>query len=249
MSNTMVKVALVTGAARRIGAEIAAVLHNAGMNIILHYHTSLQEADALCFKLNEKRPQSAMILRADLRDILSMENLVDQAVGAWGRLDVLVNNASQFYKTLLGETTEFTWDDLLTTNLKSPFFLSQAAAVHLRKNQGVIINIADIHGERPMGDYAVYCISKAGLIMMTKALAKELGPDVRVNAVSPGAIIWPEKDNELSADLKTEIVSRTVLKRSGESREIADIVAFLVKQGNYITGQVIAVDGGRSLYI
>lgn len=241
------KVAFITGAARRIGAEIALCLHAAGMNIVVHYHTSAAEAKALCTQLNALREHSAIALQADLLQTSEFPHLIEEAVQAWGRLDVLVNNASRFYKTDPQEVTESAWDDLLDSNLKAPFFLIQTASSYLQKSQGCVVNITDIHGERPLSDYPVYCVTKAGLIMLTKALAKELGPDIRVNAVSPGAIAWPEGENDLSAAQKQHIIQKTVLKRHGEPGDIAKAVLYLVRDAGYVTGQVITVDGGRSL--
>ena len=241
------KVALITGAARRIGAEIARELHANGMNIVLHYNASEGEALQLCDELNQKRASSAIALRADLQVQESEEMLVEQAVKHWGRLDVLVNNASRFYRTSIGKITEYAWDDLMTSNVKAPFFLSQAAAPYLAAQQGAIINITDIHAEHPLRDYAVYCISKSALLMMTKSLAKELGPAVRVNAVSPGSILWPEGENTLSEAEKQKIIERTALQRSGKPLDIAKAVLYFARDADYVTGQVICVDGGRSL--
>lgn len=243
------KVALITGAAKRIGAEITKILHATGMNVVIHYHTSHEAAEKLCASLNKKRKNSAVILRADLQDVSSLESLVTQSVSSWGRLDILVNNASRFYKTPVGKITEYSWDELIHTNLKAPLFLSQAAKPHLEKSHGCIINIGDIHAERPMRDYAVYCISKAGLIMLTKQLAKEFGPHIRVNAVSPGPVLWPEGENALSEESKKRIVERTSLQRHGEPEFVAEAVLFLAVKADYITGHVIAVDGGRLLCI
>lgn len=241
------KVALITGAARRIGADIAMYLHEHGMNVVLHYNISNVEAEKLCTELNSQRKNSAVILRADLQESTSLEALVDQAVAAWGRLDVLVNNASKFYKTEIGKITEYEWDELMNTNLRAPLFLAQAAAPHLAKVRGCIVNITDIHGERPMRDYPVYCMTKAGLIMLTKSLAKELGPDVRVNAVSPGEIMWPEGENTLPDAMKDKIIARTALQCHGNPRAIAKAVWFYVNDADYVTGHVMAVDGGRLL--
>ncbi len=243
------KVALVTGAAKRIGAEIAETLHASGMNIVLHYYTSQAEVDILCAKLNASRADSAIALQANLTEVSILDELIEQAVTKWSRLDVLINNASRFYKTTLGNVTEFEWDDLLACNLKAPFFLSQAAAPHLKKYKGCIVNIADVHGERPMRDYSAYCISKAGLIMATKSLAKELGPDIKVNAISPGAIMWPEGENALEASVKQKIIERIALRCSGTASEIAKAVLYFVHDANYVTGQILAIDGGRSLLI
>lgn len=241
------KVALVTGAARRIGAEIAKQLHADGMNIVLHYNASEQAAADLCEELNTIREKSALVLSAELGTEENSQALIERAVKVWGRLDVLVNNASRFYRTYIGKVTSYAWDDLINSNLKAPFFLAQAAAPILALNHGSIVNITDIHAERPMRDYSVYCISKAGLSMMTKVLAKELGPKVRVNAVAPGSIIWPEGENSLSDDLKQKIIDRTPLGRGGMAGDIAKAVVFLVRDANFITGQVISIDGGRSL--
>lgn len=241
------KVALITGSARRIGAEIATLLHENGMNVVLHYHASHEEAEKLCTTFNKKRKHSAIIIRADLQEVPSLETLVEQAVGAWGRLDVLVNNASRFYKTGMGKITEYSWDELMNTNVKAPLFLSQAAAPFLAKTKGCIVNIGDIHGERPMRDYGVYCISKAALIMLTKQLARELGPEIRVNAVSPGPVLWPEGENALSPESKQKIIERTALHRHGEPHYVAEAVLFLATRADYVTGHILCVDGGRLL--
>jgi pteridine reductase len=241
------KVALVTGAARRIGAGIARTLHDAGMNIVLHYNASEEEAIQLCEQFNQQRKHSAVVIYAELQEGESEKALIHQAAETWGRLDVLVNNASRFYRTQIGEITEYAWNDLLNSNLKAPFFLAQSAAPFLAANQGTIINIIDIHAERPMDDYSVYCISKSGLLMMTKVLAKELGPRVRVNAVSPGSILWPEGENTLSDAEKQKIIGRTSLLRLGSTADIAKAVLFFVRDADYVTGQVLCVDGGRML--
>lgn len=241
------KVALITGAARRIGAEITRELHQAGMNVVLHYNSSEEEAIKLCEQLNQKRDNSAAIVRADLQQPGSETALIQQAGKIWERLDVLVNNASRFYRTALGKVTEYAWDDLMDSNLKAPFFLSQAAAPYLAKHKGCIVNITDIHGDRPLRDYSIYCISKGGLTMLTKVLAKELGPLIRVNAVAPGAIIWPEGENSLSEAEKQKIIDRTILECSGSAEHIAKAVLFFVRDADYVTGQVLMVDGGRLL--
>lgn len=242
-----IKVALITGAARRIGAEIARILHANGINVVVHYHTSGKAAQALCASLNQQRKNSAISLKLDLMKINSLSILVKKAVNAWGRLDILVNNAAGFDKTLLGHTTEKKWDTLINSNLKAPFFLSQAAARHLTQHQGCIINIADIRAELPMKNYSVYCISKAGLMMLTKTLARELGPKIRVNAVSLGPTVWPEGKNTLSPLQKRKIISRTILKKPGDPREIAKAVLYLACEAEYMTGQTLTVDGGRSI--
>lgn len=248
-SNTP-RVALVTGAARRIGAEIARTLHRAGMNVVLHYHTSKQEAESLVKQLNAIRPHSAASVSADLSQIASLPEVIQQAVACWGRLDALVNNASRFYRTKIGETTEAAWDDLMASNLKYCYFLAQAAIPALASTQGCIINLADVHGERPMRDYSVYCISKAGLIMLTKSLSKELGrKNIRVNAIAPGEVLWPEGENTMSKEEKQNVLDRVALRRKGEPEEVAKAVLFLVTNADYITGHVLTVDGGRSLKI
>lgn len=244
------KVALVTGAARRIGAEIARILHQNGANVVLHYISSNHDVVKLCRALNRQRENSAAIIKADLSDMTQLKPLIKEAAKTWGRLDILVNNASCFYKTAVGEINAEAWDRLMNTNLKAPFFLAQAAVPYLKKHKGSIVNIVDIHADRPMQDYSVYSISKAGLHMVTKTLARELGPaGIRVNAVSPGAIVWPEGANTLSAKIKQDIISHTALKRHGDAHAIAEAVLFLVKDAEYITGQDIAVDGGRSLFL
>jgi len=243
------KVALVTGASRRVGAEIAKLLHAAGFNIVLHYNHSETDAKQLCEHFNQQRKDSAVIFQAELSDMAKLEPLISDSVKQWGRLDVLVNNASRFYKTPVSSANETEWDDLLNSNLKAPFFLSKHAYPHLHKSHGCIVNLTDIHAEKPLEDYSIYCMSKAGLVMMTKSLAKEFGPDVRVNAVSPGAMIWPEGSNELSEITKQKIVNRIALKRHGEPSDIAQAVLYLVQQADYVTGQIIAVDGGRNLFM
>jgi pteridine reductase len=244
--NHPIKIALVTGAARRIGAEIVRMLHSRGVNIALHYHASKKEAEQLSDELNHIRQKSVKLFCCDLNELASLNLLINHVISEWGQLDIVVNNASRFYKTPVDEINVENWDDLMNANLRAPLFLSQAAVPYLAKTQGVIINITDIHGDRPMRDYPVYCISKAGLIMLTRALAVELGPAIRVNGVSPGAIIWPEGENALSSELKEKIISRTALQRHGSAEEIAKAVLYFV-EAEYVTGQIIAVDGGRSL--
>lgn len=245
--NSEQKVVLITGAAARIGAEISRSLHATGMNIVIHYRSSSTQAEELCASLNQQRADSATILQADLLDTASLPQLVQQAAAVWGRLDALVNNASSFYPTPVGEITEAHWDDLMGSNLKAPIFLSQAAAPYLKQQHGCIINIVDVHGFRPMKDHPVYCAAKAGLAMLTQSLAKELGPEVRVNGVAPGAIMWPA--SELDAEVQASILERTALKRQGCPADIANTVKFLLLDADYITGQVIPVDGGRSINI
>jgi len=239
------KVVLITGAAHRIGATTARLLHEAGANIVLHYRSSRKGAQTLQKELNAKRPESVVLVQADLLDIDKLATLVREAHAAWGRLDVLINNASTFYPTAVGKVDENQWNDLLGTNLKAPFFLAQAAAPHLTRERGCIVNIVDIHADRPLKGYPVYSIAKAGLVMLTKALAGELGPHVRVNAIAPGAILWPEHD--MDEVTKQRIVSRTFLKRQGEPGDIARAALFLIRDAGYMSGQVLTVDGGRSL--
>lgn len=241
------KTALITGAAKRIGAQIARTLHEAGCDIIIHYRTSEQSAKSLCKELNDERPNSANCLQADLNETDKLDNVIKQAVKFWGRLDLLINNASSFYPTPIGSITLENWDDLFNSNLKAPLFLSQAAVPHLRLTGGNIINMIDIHAYRPMSKHPVYCAAKAGLAMMTQSLAKDLGPEIRVNGVAPGAILWP--DNDLNNETKNLILERTALKRPGDPEDIAKAILFLARDADYITGQVIPVDGGRSLNI
>jgi len=238
------KVALITGAAHRIGATTARLLHGNGMNIVLHYRGSREQAQAVQNELNNEREDSVILIQADLHITNGLATLIEESVQAWGRLDVLINNASSFYPSPIGKATEEQWDDLIGSNLKAPFFLSQAAAPHLKKHNGCIINIVDIHAERPLKTFPIYSMAKAGLVMMTKSLACELGPDIRVNGVAPGAILWPENLDEVA---KQRIVSRTFLKRQGEPNDISKTILYLIKDAGYVTGQIIAVDGGRSL--
>jgi pteridine reductase len=242
------KVALVTGGAHRLGAAIARALHAEGMKLVIHYHSSEAAAHALQQELHQTRPESVMLVRGDLTNGDKLfRNLVFETVEAFDGLDLLVNNASRFYPTPVGEVSEAQWDDMVSTNLKAPFFLAQAAAPHLKKSGGGIINIADIYGDRPLPNFPLYSMTKAGLVMLTKTLARELAPEIRVNAVAPGVILWPERDlDEMS---KQRIVSRTLLKRSGEPADIARAVLFLVRDAGYMTGQVLTVDGGRSVAV
>lgn len=239
------KVVLVTGAARRVGAQIARVMHAAGAKVLLHYHSSAEDAAALAGEFNALRPDSAQATGADLLDVAQLPELVSKAVHAFGGLDILINNASTFYPTPVGGITEIDWDDLLGTNLKAPLFLAQAANAALRERAGLILNIADIHGLRPLRRYPVYSVAKAGLIMLTKSLARELGPHVRVNAVAPGPVMWPA--DGLDKALQEDIIRRTALKRLGSADEVARACLYLASDAPYVTGQVLAVDGGRSI--
>jgi pteridine reductase len=242
------KVALITGGAHRIGASLAHALHAHGMRLVIHYHSSEVAAHTLQEELLAQRADSVMLVRGDLAhgDRLA-RNLVHETVERFGRLDLVVNNAARFYPTPMGSVTETQWDDVIGTNLKAPYFISQAAAPHLRKHGGCIVNIADIYGERPLPNHPLYSIAKAGLIMLTKSLARELAPDVRVNAIAPGAILWPEREMDEMAQQR--IVSRTPLKRTGDPSDIARALLYFVCDGVFITGQVLNVDGGRTVVI
>jgi len=239
------RVVLITGGVHRIGAYTARVLHSEGARLVLHYRNSRDTAHALQKELNDIRADSVVLVRADLLDMASLPAVVTDAHSAWDRLDVLINNASSFYSTPVGSVTETQWNDLMGTNLKAPFFLSQAAAPYLKQSQGCIVNIVDIHAERPLKRFSVYSMAKAGLVMLTRSMACELGPEVRVNAVAPGAILWPER--EMDEVTQQRIISRTFLKRQGNPDNIARAVLFLIRDADYTSGQVITVDGGRSL--
>jgi pteridine reductase len=236
---------LVTGGAKRLGAAIGRRLHAAGANLVVHYHQSRPAADALVAESEALRPGSAFAVHADLLDVERLPALVDAAVARFGRLDVLVNNASTFYPTPVGAITPAAFDDLMGTNLRAPLFLAQAAVPALRASEGLVINMVDIHGQRPLKAHPVYCAAKAGLVMLTRSLARELGPEIRVNGIAPGPVLWPERD--LDPALKAEIVARTALRRSGSPEDIARTALFLAVDAPYVTGQVIAVDGGRSV--
>lgn len=242
-------VILVTGAARRVGAEIVRTLHAVGARVAIHYRNSVAEAEALAAALNASRPESAAVFAADLLDVAALAQLVDAVVTRFGRLDGLVNNASSFYPTPVGQVDTASWDDLLGSNLKAPLFLAQAAAPHLTAVQGCIVNIADIHAERPLKGYPVYCAAKGGLLTLTRALAVDLAPAVRVNAVAPGAIQWPDRGTDFPPAEQAEIIRHTLLKRVGSPADIARTVKFLVFDAPYITGQVINVDGGRTAHL
>ena len=241
------KIVLVTGGAKRVGAAICRRLHAAGANVVIHYRSSLYEALALCAELNDLRANSAHCVQADLLDIAALKTLVEEAVKHFGHLDALVNNASSFYATPLALVNDAQWHDLLGTNLKAPLFLAQAAAEELRRRHGAIVNIADIHAERPMHGHLLYSAAKAGLVALTKSLAQEMAPQVRVNAVAPGVISWPEDEEWQDEERRRKIVAHTLLKREGEPDDIARTVQFLIADAPYITGQVISVDGGRSI--
>jgi pteridine reductase len=236
---------LVTGAARRVGAAIARKLHAAGANVVLHYRTSATAAESLARELNGARAGSVRTLAADLLDLNQLAPLIDAAVGAFGRLDLLVNNASTFYPTPIGAITAREWDDLMGTNVRAPLFLSQAAAPALRKTGGLIVNIMDIHGSRPLKRFTVYCTAKAALAMLTRSLARELAPEIRVNGIAPGPILWPEDTPD--PELQAKIISQTLLKRQGSPDDVARTVVFFAAEAPFVTGQILAVDGGRSV--
>lgn len=237
--------ALITGAARRVGAQLARTLHAEGANLAIHCHRSLGEAESLSSELNAMRPASAQVFGADLRDASQPAHLVAKTCERFGGLNLLINNASSFYPTPLGTITLSQWQDLMGTNLQAPLFLAQAAAPALKASRGAIINIVDIHGMRPLLDHMVYSTAKAGLIMLTRALARELAPEVRVNAVAPGAVLWPEAG--MDEQRKERILEQTPLHRQGSPADIARAVLFFAAESPFVTGQILAVDGGRSV--
>ena len=243
------KVVLITGGAHRVGAATARRLHAAGARLMVHYRSSEAAAQALQAELNAVRADSVALVQADLLQYAGLPELVKNTLNRFGRLDVLVNNASSFYATPVGSIDERAWDDLIGTNLRVPLFLSQAAAPALKRASGCIVNIVDIHAERPMKDYVVYNIAKSGLAGLTRVLARELGPEVRVNGVSPGAVMWPEDDQHFDAVSRQRIVSNTPLKRAGEPDDIAGAVLFFASAAPFVTGQILAVDGGRTIHI
>lgn len=239
------KTVLITGAAGRVGADIARSLHADNMDLIIHYNRSATQALALVDELNDVRPDSALAVQADLLDDSAFPRIINTAAGFKRRLDVLINNASSFYPTPVASTTAEQWRDLVGTNMKAPFFLSQQAAPYLQETNGCIINITDIYAERPLHNFPVYSAAKAGLTMLTRALARELAPAIRVNAIAPGATLWPEGMADTSKD---KIISRTALGRTGEPADIARAVRFLIRDAGYMTGQILTIDGGRSLF-
>lgn len=239
------RVVLVTGAARRIGAAIVTCLHANGARVAIHYRGSSEEAEALAAELNALRDGSAATFQADLLRNKDIPRLIDDVVAWGGRLDGLVNNASTFYPTPVGGITDEHWNDLVGSNFKAPLFLSQAAAPHLRDGGGAIVNIVDIHAQRPLRNHPVYGPAKAALAMLTRSLAKDLAPGIRVNGVSPGAILWPE--NGMSEAAQESILNEVPLQRAGNPDDIAGCVLFLMRDAPYVTGQIIAVDGGRSI--
>lgn len=238
-------VALVTAAARRIGAAIARELHAAGYDLVLHAHRSQDKLHALAGDLQTRRAGSILAVQADLRDDAAPADLVGQGMARFGRLDALVNNASGFYPTPLGQATPAQWDELFAVNARAPFFLAQAAAPHLRRQHGAIVNLTDLHARQPLANHAIYSAAKAALAMLTRSLALELAPDVRVNAVAPGAILWPEQGKDDAS--KQQILARTPLRRTGTAQEVAEAVCWLIRDAGFITGQTLNLDGGREL--
>jgi pteridine reductase len=239
------RVALVTGAARRLGAAMAGAMHRAGARVVVHYGTSRAAAESLVASLNASRPRSALALQGNLLDLSRVPALVESTLAEFGRLDILVNNASTFYPTAIGTITPGQFDDLVGTNLRAPLFMAQACAPALRDARGLIINMVDIHAQRPLRTHTVYSVAKAGLAMLTKSLARELAPEVRVNGIAPGPVLWPERG--LDPALKAEIIAKTALKRSGSPDDVARAALYLAADAPFVTGQIIAVDGGRSL--
>lgn len=241
------KVVLITGGAKRVGASICRMLHAGGAKLMIHYRQSVSEARALQAELNLRRPNSVAIIHGDLLNLAVLPTLVEETVKHFGCLDVLINNASSYYATELGEIGDNEWQDLIGSNLKAPLFLSQAASNELVKTKGCIINITDMHVERPKKGYIVYSVAKAGLATLTKSLAYEMAPDVRVNAVAPGPVLWPEDNPQFDEVYRKRVISQTLLKRIGEADDVAKAVRFLIQDAPFMTGQIIAVDGGRSL--
>lgn len=254
MPTSSPKVALVTGAAKRIGAEIARALHKENFNLVIHYHQSEKAAQELADELNEHRENSAICIAADLNNLTEIHNLAAQTQAHWQRIDLLVNNASSFYPTPIGEASEEDWNNLMNSNLKAPFFLAQALAKKLAEQHGCIINIADIYADKPLQKHSIYSIAKAGNVMLTKTLAQELAPSVRVNGIAPGAILWPndahkKPEDKLSDANKEKMLTKIPLQQRGQAQDIARTILFLAQQAPYITGQIITVDGGRSITI
>ncbi len=240
-------VVVITGAAKRVGAVMAEWLLDAGYDLALSYRHSAAEARALAARCEAKRAQSCLLLPLDLADVASFPGFITAVVARYGRIDALVNNASAFYPTPLAQATPAQWDELFAANARAPFFLAQAAAPELARQQGCIVNLLDIYGERPLASYPIYSMSKAALAMMTLALARDLAPDVRVNGIAPGAVMWPEAGK--SASEQQALIAKTPLARAGTPEDIARTALFLLRDAPYITGEIIRVDGGRSLAI
>ena len=241
------RVILVTGGAKRVGAAICCRLHAQGANLMVHYRSSQHEAKMLQQTLEQTRPDSVSLIQADLLDVNQLPDLIEETVRRFGKLDALVNNASSFFPTPIGQLNEQAWSDLIGSNLKAPLFLSEAAAPYLEQRHGCIVNIVDIHVDQPLKNYVIYNAAKGGLAALTRSLALELAPHIRVNGVSPGPILWPEHEEWIDKSLRKEIIDRTLLRRMGEPEDIARSVYFLIADAPYITGQIIAVDGGRSI--
>jgi len=241
------KTILITGGAKRIGRQMAITLHKAGHNVVVHYRSSSGAAGVLVQKLNHERADSAAAVQGDLLDLSCIPGLIEQSIDTFGQLDCVINNASTFYPTPIELIEDDFWKDLIGSNLKAPAFIVKAAARHLRETNGCIINIVDIHARNPMADHPIYCSAKAGLEMLTKSLARDLAPQIRVNAIAPGAILWPENDAGVAA--QQEVLSKIPLGRMGQPEDVAQLVRFLIDEAEYITGQIIAVDGGRSVMI
>lgn len=240
-------VALITGASRRVGAVVARILHAAGYDLALHYRHSSDEADALAKDLEQQRPNSTLLLQADLANLAALPGLIEKLLAHFGRLDALINNASAFYATPLDSATPTQWNELFASNAQAPFFLTQAAIPALREARGGIVNMLDIYAERPLAGYTLYCMAKASLAAMTRSLALELGPDIRVNGIAPGAVLWPAEGK--SDEEQNELLSRTPLKRAGTPEDVASAILWLLRDAHYTTGQVVHVDGGRTLSI
>jgi pteridine reductase len=238
-------VVLITGGAKRVGRVIARTLHDAGYDLALHYRSAKAEAEQFAAELEARRQGSTLLLAGELGQVAELPKLVLRTVQRYGRLDALVNNASAFYPTAIGEATEAQWDELFASNAKAPFFLAQAAAPHLKVARGAIVNLVDIYAERPLARHTIYCMAKAALAMLTASLAKELGPEVRVNGVAPGAVLWPEAGKAYSD--QQELIGRTALKRAGAPEDVAGAVLYLLRDARFVTGEIIKVDGGRTL--
>lgn len=244
-ADTTRPVALITGAAKRVGATLCQALHQAGYNIVIHYNLSSEEATSLADKLNQLRPNSACAIQADLNQMPAIKPLAEKSIKFWGRIDLLINNASSFFPTPVAQSNQDQWEQLINSNLRAPYFLCCALAEELKKRQGSIINLIDIHAQRGLPGHPIYSIAKAGLQMMTMSLAKELAPEVRVNGIAPGAILWPEAG--LSESAQQEILDKVLLQRTGCAEDIAKAALYLT-EADYVTGQILAVDGGKSLY-
>ncbi len=245
MNNQDKKWVLITGGAKRIGAMIARTLHDEGMNLIIHYNTSSDDANKLCAEINSSRVDSAIAIGANLTNQSEVDHLIPEIIKQTGQLDVLINNASTFYPTPIENITLDDWDNLVGTNLKAPLFLCKHAAPYLKESKGCIVNMIDIHAKKPLKNHPIYGPAKSGLAMLTRSLARDLAPDVRVNGIAPGMILWPE--NEPSDEIKQTVKDQIPLKRSGDPEDIANAALFLITQANYMTGQIISVDGGRGI--